>query len=454
MEVGWASAGDPHFNLFYTYKTHHLEDNVTRAFILTLRALAPTHLRLFLREVILKRAQGLQQRIKLLEKPEFHFDLQVTGPSDDNDKLDAETGVIVGVDYSGKRAPTFNALSDVEGGARPDALLSDIANGITALFEIKLSDTLYHDQIQRHFRSFFLPTTSLHQVFVEITWSEIARFLDEIGQQSAGEVEKYAVSEFVQYLDLLELVDFFGFQSNDFARDWDVKQRKLNRFLVHLTGAVKSSTLELKPYNSDFKLWFADVPYQNIWLEMLDDGISCGIVCGSGKKWRASQVRADIISEPDVFRLMLDRLRQAIDVTYAIVLRIHSYFHYSRFRTAWLGDIGGTYTYPDNYNQFLKTLENDTLNSFAWIKRSLLQDRFAAEIKNNLKLGRIEVDEDGKFPIWQDVDSLLQYTYFHVDILIPSTQLVNQSPEQLRTTFNNVLGAEHEMMRFLNAVMK
>ena len=44
---------------------------------------------------------------------------------------------------------------------------------------------------------------------------------------------------------------------------------------------------------------------------------------------------------------------------------------------------------------------------------------------------------------------------FHdVDILIPSTQLVNQSPEQLRTTFNNVLGAEHEMMRFLNAVMK
>jgi hypothetical protein len=399
MNLGWASTGDYHFNLFYTYQTNHLENNVTRAFVLTLRSLAPAHLRLLFNEVILKRAQGqLRKRINFLEKPEFEFDLQVSKPSDDDYKLTAETGVIVGVDYSGKQALIFDSSFDTEGGARPDALLSDVANGITAIFEIKLSDSLYREQIQRHFQAFFLPKTSLADVFVEITWSEIAGFLDKIREQSVGEVERFIVSEFVQYLELLELVDFFGFQPNDFALDRDASKRKLNRFLVHFTGSPASSVLGLKQYNNDFQVWFTDVPYENIWLDMNEDKISCGIVCGSGKKWRANQVREFILAKPDAFRLILDRLRQAVDPACPIVLRIHSYFHYSRFRVAWLGDIGGSYTFPDDYNKFLETLANPNLNAFEWIPKRLIQDRFAAEIKKNLELGHIEVDENGKFP--------------------------------------------------------
>src|SRR5262245_38542161 len=101
-----ASAGDRHLNIFYTYQTHHLENNVTRALIIALRNLAPVHLRLFLRDVILrKKPNAFRQRIQLLTASGFEFDLQVGGPSDENDKLDARTGVIVGINYSGKQNP-------------------------------------------------------------------------------------------------------------------------------------------------------------------------------------------------------------------------------------------------------------------------------------------------------------------------------------------------------------
>jgi hypothetical protein len=58
-----------------------------------------------------------------------------------------------------------------------------------------------------------------------------------------------------------------------------------------------------------------------------------------------------------------------------------------------------------------------------------------------------------QFPTWQDIDELLQYTYYHVDVQIPSARLVSQSPEQLQEVFNMVLQAEHEMMKSLSVAI-
>jgi hypothetical protein len=84
--------------------------------------------------------------------------------------------------------------------------------------------------------------------------------------------------------------------------------------------------------------------------------------------------------------------------------------------------------------------------------KTAIQERFAQEIKDNLQLGHIQIDGQGGFPKWEDVDSFLQYTYFHVDVQIPSARLVERRTEDLLKTFKSVLDAEHELMRALSKV--
>ncbi len=447
--------GDRHLNLFYTYQTRHLEDNVTRALVLTLRNLAPVHLRLFMRDVILRNAQApLRERVRLLVEGTFEFDLQVTPPDDQGDRLDATNGVIVGVNYSGIQAPTFDATPNTLGGARPDALVSDTANEITAIFEIKLADSLYREQIQRHFRAFFVQeSTSIDQVFVEVTWTEIADFLQRVARQSVGERERFVALEFVQYLDWLKLVEFLGFQPGDFTtqEDGQPNHGKLNKFLRQMANSL-GAEIGLREYGNDWKLYFEDVPHENVWVEMAEHGVNCGVVCGSGKMWRAQRLRDYILANPSELRQLLDRLRASVDPNFLIVLRIHAYFRHSRFRTAWLGDLRGVHAYPAGYEAFVETFGDRTLNAFDRVPKTVIQGRFAPEIKENLQRGYIQIDGQGRFPKWEDIDNFLQYAYFHVDVRIPSTRLVEQRSEDLLKTFKGVLEAEHELMRDLSKV--
>ena len=91
-DLAAGAVGDRHLNLFYTYQTRHLEDNVTRALVITLQNLTPVHLRLFLQDVILTKSS---RRLHLLAEGDFDFSLQVV--QSDEDRLSAETGVIVGI---------------------------------------------------------------------------------------------------------------------------------------------------------------------------------------------------------------------------------------------------------------------------------------------------------------------------------------------------------------------
>lgn len=244
------------------------------------------HLQLFLRDVILSKSSQptVRARVQLLAEEDFRFELQVS-PSDD--LLNANNGVIVGVTYSGTQLPAFDAAYQKEGGGRPDALVADVANDLNVLFEVKLGDSLYNEQIERHFRSFFdQSSTTRNQVFIEITWNEIAEFLQRVVRQSVNGIERYVASEFVRYLDWLMLVSFLGFQTSDFVaqNDKDFNQGKLNNFLLLMTRSL-GPKLGLNEYQNNRMLFFHDVPHENVWVEMTEGGVYCGIVCGSGKKW-------------------------------------------------------------------------------------------------------------------------------------------------------------------------
>lgn len=443
---------DRHMNMFYTYNTFHLEDNVTRALLLTLKNLAPIHLRLFLRDVILSKSPqaAIRDRIHLWAEPDFDFDLQITPP--DDERLSFSTGVIVGVNYSGNQALAFDASNSINGKARPDALVSDNANELTVILESKLHDGLYKEQIQRHFLNCFnFKSTTLEQVFVEITWTAIAEFFQMVARQSVSEKERLLTSEFVEYLDLLGLVEFLGFQDRDFSNSEELNHQKMNKFLTQLTNSLQIE-LELKEYSGDGKLYFEDVQNENLWVEMTEQGVNCGIVCGSGKMRRAQALRDYVVAKPNEFRQMIDHLSMTIDHKFNISLRLHAYFRHSRFRTGWLGNIRGKNTYPESYEAFVTTLSDRSVNTFERMNKTEIQKRFSDEIKDNLRLGLIKVDEQGYFPQWVDLDSFLQYGYFHIDVQIPSTVLVRQSFQDLCKIFKNVIAAEHEMMRKLNAI--
>ena len=123
---------DDHLNVFYSYKTNHIEDNVTRSLIITLSQLSPVHLRSFLRDVVLKDKRSLRGRIDLLAAPDFAYDLQIGTREDD--PLTIDNGVIVGITWSGSvdlAAPTGGGTDNM---GRPDALLFDSANAVTVIF--------------------------------------------------------------------------------------------------------------------------------------------------------------------------------------------------------------------------------------------------------------------------------------------------------------------------------
>jgi hypothetical protein len=446
IDRDWTGVSDRHMNLFYTYRTRHLEDNVTRALVLVFRNLAPAHLRLFFHEVVLRAPaqRDMREHMSLLAEDKFEFELQVTPPEESSERLDASNGVIVGVNYSGTQAPVFDASIENLGGARPDALIADTANNITAIFEIKLDDSLYKEQIQRHFKAFFAPTTKVEQVFVEIKWSEIADFLRRVERQSVNDRERFVVSEFIEYLDWLNLIEFSWFNASDFRIQ---QYNKLHRFLALVTGKLDSE-LGLEKYSYNGMLRFQDIPHENVWVEMAKEGISCGIVCGSGKMWRAQRLRDYIASDPSAFKEMLERLRKSLDPQCEVVLRVHSYFRYSRFRTAWLPNIGGEQPYPRGFQKFVSTLTDRNLNAFEYVSKTVIQQRFSAEIEDH-----IEVGEDGQFPKWKDIDKFLQYAYFHVDVLIPSEMLIRKPLDDLIAVMRSVLGPEHEMMRAMNAAV-
>jgi hypothetical protein len=451
IDRDWTGVSDKHMNLFYTYRTKHLEDNVTRALVLVFRNLAPAHLRLFFHEVVLRAPaqRDMREHMSLLAEDKFEFELQVTPPEESSERLDASNGVIVGVNYSGTQAPVFDASIENLGGARPDALIADTANNITAIFEIKLDDSLYKEQIQRHFKAFFAPTTKVEQVFVEIKWSEIADFLSRVQRQSVNDRERFVVSAFIEYLDWLNLIEFSGFNASDFRIQ---QYNKLHRFLALVTGKLDSE-LGLEKYSYNGMLRFQDIPHENVWVEMAKEGISCGIVCGSGKMWRAQRLRDYIASDPSAFKEMLERLRKSLDPQCEVVLRVHSYFRYSRFRTAWLPNIGGEQPYPRGFQKFVSTLTDRNLNAFEYVSKTVIQQRFSAEIEEGRLWHGIEVGEDGQFPKWKDIDKFLQYAYFLVDVLIPSEMLIRKPLDDLIAVMKSVLGPEHEMMRAMNAAV-
>jgi hypothetical protein len=213
------SVDNRHLNLFYVYGAAHLENNVTRALLITLRRLTPVHFRLFLKELIideLKKLKGLSSlcpSFKILADPnpsKFEFFTQMSA-TNYTPFLTEENGVILGINHSGDQTLELSNSSVDNAGSRPDAIIMDMENELTVVIEVKLSDNLYMEQIERHHRNFFINNGhDKNAVFLEVSWQRIASTLQQILLQSQSPVERMLIQEFLEYLALLNLSGFIG----------------------------------------------------------------------------------------------------------------------------------------------------------------------------------------------------------------------------------------------------
>jgi hypothetical protein len=88
--------------------------------------------------------------------------------------------------------------------------------------------------------------------------------------------ERFLISEFIDYLELLGLVaDFRGFQTSDIKSN---NFQKLHKFLLCVSKQISDS--ELREYNGDQKLFFKDVLHSNLWIEFAEEALTCTIVRG------------------------------------------------------------------------------------------------------------------------------------------------------------------------------
>jgi hypothetical protein len=437
-------------NLFYTYGTAHVEDNVARALIITLMNLTPVNLRLFINEVVLAKTRDKvvpdRQALPLFTPPDFEFDLPVTNPQQGakDEGLTPHTGVLVGITCKGNQAPVFEA-TPAGGEARPAGLVSDSSNELSVLFESTLSDVLDPEQLQRRCSAFFDSTITVEDVLVRITWSDIAAFLDRLVNVSQDTCtgdpkERYVVTEFLEYLDFLGLVEFRSFSERDFAES---NYEKLHKFGVLLASSLPDE-LGLTDYAGDLKFSFNGIPSEYIRLDFgWSPGLTCTVVCGVGNGPRARQLQEYIQGNRDGFRNIVQLLRMPIDPQIALSMRVHSYFYANRFRIASLGNIGGEFFFPEGFDRFCDTMTNPQLNSHAQLTRDEINERFQTEIERDLNRHLIQVDDQGRFPFWPGEHEHVvnhqitygQYCSADISLEVPKSRLAGLAADELVALF-------------------
>lgn len=430
---------DRHLNLFHSYRTAHVEDNVTRALIVALRALSPLHLRMVIKGVLLPEAR--RDGYDVFAEPDFRFDLQ-TAPLPPDERLDASNGVLIGLTYTGTQGVVFDD-SGPNGGSRPDAVVHDVGNDLVFVVESKKGDHQTTAQLQRHFHHHFKEGTRIEDVYAEVSWTQIVWSLAELRAHTADPKEVFVIGELIDYLDDLGLLDFIGFRHADFQHR---NEGKVHSFLSHLHRTL-SDSLGLFPYGKNRQVWFDGINVDNVYLHYVEGGLNVGVVCGSGDVEMCRHYRRVVLERPDAFFKALSDFTDSLDPRYDVVLRCHSVLHKSRWRRSLLLNAGGPFAFPGEFDLFTQLVCDPVRNRLNWTPKMEVEQAFGPEITaghawySNEHFSRLAGGED-----------VLQYLYFHVDVVLPEGDLVGHDPTRATGVVGDLVTKEKALLRSFHSV--
>ena len=228
---------DPHFNIFHAYRgpresadagERQLEDNLTRALIVTLNTIRNSKARF---DVL----RALQIPEDSLERP-YRCRLQVTKEDTDWPARAQRRLIVI---HEGPELKTKCAGSNATRG-RADATVA-FSNFVVAI-ESKLTDEVTQAQLDRHFRTLAIPRTTPGS----ITWAALAQTCRTTSQRHSREpVVRFILEQFEEYLRMngfggLTADHFAFFASTAEDRDPLVKEG-IRRVLRQLGGGIKDA---------------------------------------------------------------------------------------------------------------------------------------------------------------------------------------------------------------------
>jgi len=441
---------DRHLNLFYPYgDAARWEDNFTRAFLIALQSLAPVHFLLFVRDMLLdSRHQELRDKIDLRAAAEPVLDLQVSGSSREGDPpLTSENGVLVTIDATAAEELALQR-GDPGGGSRVDALVAIPDADLTAVIEVKLGDNQSVDQLARHHRAFFDTEESRPEdVHVAIRWQDVVEYLDSLHRQSVSNLEQYVLGEFVDFADEMGLAPFAGLSERDFREPRPRNLRKLLRLLVVRFGPE----LALAPdRSSSHRLDFTGIS-ENVWIDYPptpSSTLRISVVAGVDGIWHARRFKAALASHACAFRevgtTLLRSIQHCLDepsVAWRPKTRLFASRGLQSFPPA-----SRFYTHPDEFDTFVNRMLDDRYNPCAWIARREAEERLGEELEGR----ELPRDAHGVYPPWEGKEQILMNSFFHLEILVPSSQVVGLGREETVQLLATLLSSLREAARTLN----
>lgn len=246
---------DKHLNLFYSYdqgyykknvdekeKAKQLEDNITRALIVTLSKISHNTRDKIIMEML--------NRNKLRSN-DLHFDLQNTQQDVHKGSQDKYLIIIQREEPDITKEKIRNFTTEhprTEKGNRPDGWI--IGNKEVALIESKVGDYKAElSQIYRHLTGFYgfklneLETFNSGYELICLTWQNIATFFNN--QNITQQRDKLLIKEFLNYLAMTGQILDFNYILEDMI-DMQIHKDQLNLFLIELDKEIKERGINLK----------------------------------------------------------------------------------------------------------------------------------------------------------------------------------------------------------------
>jgi len=231
-------------------KVEHLENDVTKALINLFQHCSGKVLRSFLQLVGVKQAPD-----------SFEFDFQVT----DTERYRYKKQRIMLAIISSATQMKSDPLYSVDKG-RPDACIYN--KDIAILIEAKTQSPLIKEQIESYVKHYLESTTKNRT----ITWEDISEKLNLIIDK-IHPTDKFLVSQFNDFLELIGIAEFNGFSETDFSmigsigkitRDdfLDFKRtfhRKIEKFMTLLDKEIKQE-IDFKNYSNKVARVSANIP--------------------------------------------------------------------------------------------------------------------------------------------------------------------------------------------------
>jgi len=231
-------------------KVDHLENDVTKALINLFQHCSPKVLKAFL------------QMIDVREAPRaFDFEFQVTDTKAFRQKPHRIMLSIVSASTQMKSSSSYEVLQSY-----PDACIVSKDNAI--LIESKTQSPLIQEQIQSHIKH-YLGTATKERI---ITWEEISNKFRLISK-SLKDLDRFLVSQFCDFLELIGISEFNGFSELDFSmlgslgkipdEDYADFKRMFHRKISKFMDLLKAEVQPILDF-TNFDVYISRLPTQAV----------------------------------------------------------------------------------------------------------------------------------------------------------------------------------------------